>query len=77
MLSLSASLVQASLRWCKRAIRLFEKDCMSARVASTGYLSALSKGDYTHFGGVSLPAAQKTSSFLWEKIVENAKDRIG
>ncbi|EYC21679.1 hypothetical protein Y032_0019g3958 [Ancylostoma ceylanicum] len=69
MLSLSASLVQASLRWCKRAIRLFEKDCMSAR--------ALSKGDYTHFGGVSLPAAQKTSSFLWEKIVENAKDRIG
>ncbi|EPB70053.1 hypothetical protein ANCCEY_10864 [Ancylostoma ceylanicum] len=35
---------------------------------------ALSKGDYTHFGGVSLPAAQKTSSFLWEKIVENAKD---
>ncbi|ETN71906.1 hypothetical protein NECAME_14062 [Necator americanus] len=46
----------------------------SDQVGRFSIVKTISKGDVTHVGGVSLPAAQKTSSFLWEKIVENARD---
>ncbi|KAK6755631.1 hypothetical protein RB195_014170 [Necator americanus] len=48
----------------------------SDQVGRFSIVKTISKGDVTHVGGVSLPAAQKTSSFLWEKIVENARDKI-
>ncbi|VDM64403.1 unnamed protein product [Angiostrongylus costaricensis] len=37
-------------------------------------IRAISKGDFTRVGGVSLPSDFKASSFSWETIVINAED---
>ncbi|KIH65321.1 hypothetical protein ANCDUO_04359 [Ancylostoma duodenale] len=70
----------SSLRLCRlgRFVTAVDGPIISRsdQIGRFSIVKALSKGDYTHVGGVSLPAAQKTSSFLWEKIVENAKDAV-
>ncbi|CAJ0590439.1 unnamed protein product [Cylicocyclus nassatus] len=49
----------------------------SDQVGRFAIVKARLKGNTTLVGGVSIPEAQKTSSFLWEKIMENASDKIG
>ncbi|KAK6015337.1 hypothetical protein OSTOST_19238 [Ostertagia ostertagi] len=39
-------------------------------------VKALAKEGFTRVGGVSLPAAMKCSSFSWETIMDNARDKI-
>ncbi|KAK5967948.1 39S ribosomal protein L39 mitochondrial [Trichostrongylus colubriformis] len=41
-----------------------------------GIVKALEKDGFTRVGGVSLPAALKCSSFSWETIMDNARDKI-
>ncbi|KHJ75034.1 hypothetical protein OESDEN_25350, partial [Oesophagostomum dentatum] len=48
----------------------------SDQIGRFSIVKSLLKDEDAFVGGVSLPVDQKSSSFLWEKIVENAKDKI-
>ncbi|KAK6051483.1 hypothetical protein COOONC_11012 [Cooperia oncophora] len=48
----------------------------SDQIGRFSIVKALAKEGLTRVGGVSLPAALKCSSFSWETIMDNAKDKI-
>ncbi|PIO72709.1 hypothetical protein TELCIR_05349 [Teladorsagia circumcincta] len=48
----------------------------SDQIGRFAIVKALAKEGFTRVGGVSLPAALKCSSFSWETIMDNARDKI-